>query len=282
MIGIYSITNKINNKKYIGQSINIEERIKRHFRDLKSGCHHSKHLQNAFNKYGEENFVSEVLFECKSIQELDEKEIEFIKKYDSFHNGYNLNEGGAGNRGVIFSDETREKIRQLVTGEKNPNYGHKWTQKMKDDLSKKFSDGSRKGGNNARAVKVIRVEDCRVYDYMGQAARDIGLKDVYSISRCLTHKSYVAAGYHFVQYSKGIFEFLSNEDNRFIYLCYCYMENDSKNIIADIKNKTFYTKCEFIKKINHEFRITTREISNILKTNNVIRFGENVYQLLVA
>ena len=53
MIGIYSITNKLNNKRYIGQSI---ARIKRHFRELRRGVHHCHHLQRAFDKYGEDNF----------------------------------------------------------------------------------------------------------------------------------------------------------------------------------------------------------------------------------
>ena len=44
MTGIYSIINIVNNKRYIGQSINIEERVKRHFRELRKGIHHNHHL----------------------------------------------------------------------------------------------------------------------------------------------------------------------------------------------------------------------------------------------
>ena len=49
--GIYKITNKINNKKYIGQSIHVKERIAEHKNQLKNNTHHNQYLQNAYNKY---------------------------------------------------------------------------------------------------------------------------------------------------------------------------------------------------------------------------------------
>lgn len=55
-IGIYQIKNKINGKVYIGQSINIEKRLKRHLNDLRKLKHRNQHLQNAFNKYGEKSW----------------------------------------------------------------------------------------------------------------------------------------------------------------------------------------------------------------------------------
>ena len=70
MIGIYSITNKLNNKRYIGQSIDIETRIKRHFRELRRGVHHCHHLQRAFDKYGEDNFETEILLICNENDDL--------------------------------------------------------------------------------------------------------------------------------------------------------------------------------------------------------------------
>lgn len=54
--GIYSIVNLINNHCYIGSSIDIDKRITRHKHNLKNNKHHSKYLQRAWNKYGEENF----------------------------------------------------------------------------------------------------------------------------------------------------------------------------------------------------------------------------------
>jgi len=56
---VYKITNKINNKFYIGRTKNFKERKRNHIRLLTNNKHHCIHLQNAWNKYGEENFLFE-------------------------------------------------------------------------------------------------------------------------------------------------------------------------------------------------------------------------------
>lgn len=87
--GIYLIKNLINNKIYIGQSIDIERRIKDHFTRKDDAPLHC-----AIQKYGKENFETIILEEC-SREQLNEKEIYYIKEYNSFgKNGYNLNNGG--------------------------------------------------------------------------------------------------------------------------------------------------------------------------------------------
>ena len=93
--GIYCITNQINDKKYIGQSINIKKRLSNHKYYLKKGTHINKHLQASFNKYGINNFSFEILHECEP-EQLDEMEIKLIKKYDTTNDkkGYNHEYGG--------------------------------------------------------------------------------------------------------------------------------------------------------------------------------------------
>lgn len=59
--GVYSITNKINGKRYIGSSKNILYRYSTHFSSLRNNTHKNKHLQNAVNKYGIENFSFEII-----------------------------------------------------------------------------------------------------------------------------------------------------------------------------------------------------------------------------
>lgn len=95
MIGIYKITNKINNKSYIGQSINIEQRWKEHKKRIYNlNCsEYNKPLYRSIRKYGLENFTFEVLEEC-SQELLNEKEQYWIKKFNSFEEGYNLTPGG--------------------------------------------------------------------------------------------------------------------------------------------------------------------------------------------
>lgn len=65
MIGIYKITNNINGKVYIGQSIDINKRWKEHkYRSQIPNKEYDKYLYRAFRKYGLENFTFEILEEC--------------------------------------------------------------------------------------------------------------------------------------------------------------------------------------------------------------------------
>lgn len=98
MIGIYKITNKLNNHSYIGLSTKVEERWKYHQTPYNQQRESYKTLYKAFEKYGIENFTFEILEEC-SIQELGEKEKYYIAKYDTYKNGYNMTTGGEDNVG---------------------------------------------------------------------------------------------------------------------------------------------------------------------------------------
>lgn len=95
MYYIYKIENLINHKKYIGLTNNIKRRSCRHFGDLKRGVHDNHFLQKEYNIYGKENFSINIEYkaDCSS-KEISQKEKEYIKKYDSYKNGYNQNEGG--------------------------------------------------------------------------------------------------------------------------------------------------------------------------------------------
>lgn len=100
---IYQIINKINQKRYIGQTIDIDARKYHHFNDLKNGQHHSIKLQRAYNKYGEDNFnFIWDTYEVKNEQELLILEQKMIEKYNSYLNGYNETWGGEGTK-TIFS-----------------------------------------------------------------------------------------------------------------------------------------------------------------------------------
>lgn len=99
MIGIYSITCTATKECYIGQSIRIKTRWKEHQSALKCNKHYNYKLQEAYNQYGEINFVYKVLELC-SKNELNNKEQYYIKLYNSFNNGYNLTEGGEDYKGV--------------------------------------------------------------------------------------------------------------------------------------------------------------------------------------
>lgn len=91
---IYKITNCENNKVYIGQTVgSIEHRFKEHKNAAKRGCDYKFH--RAIRKYGVENFIIEQVEECNN-NLLDDREIYWIKYYDSYHKGYNSTKGGNG------------------------------------------------------------------------------------------------------------------------------------------------------------------------------------------
>ena len=113
--GIYKITNIINGKSYIGQSLYLKKRIRRH---LSYKSHKDNlALYKAFDKYGVDKFTIEILEtidteKCDNIKsELDILEIFYIKKYNSYISGYNKTIGGdAGITGYKFTDEQRRKV----------------------------------------------------------------------------------------------------------------------------------------------------------------------------
>ena len=88
IIGIYKITNLINNTSYIGHSKNILQRWNQHRYDSKNK---QLPLYREIRKYGIKNFSFEILEECK-IEELSNLEDYYINKYNSYiPNGYNYN-----------------------------------------------------------------------------------------------------------------------------------------------------------------------------------------------
>lgn len=98
MVGyIYSIINNKTKERYVGQTIDLERRKKEHFKDLESNKHLNKKLQNAWNKYGKNNFSFEYQkYDLANKDELNILEKAFIQQYDSYYNGYNLTLGGDG------------------------------------------------------------------------------------------------------------------------------------------------------------------------------------------
>lgn len=115
-IGIYKYQNKINNKVYIGQSSNIENRYKQHLYDAAKHPGESG-VDYAIAKYGIDNFDFQIIEICP-IEKLDEREIYWIDFYDSYHNGYNRTVGGSSLQGenhsrAILTKDIVWQIREL-------------------------------------------------------------------------------------------------------------------------------------------------------------------------
>lgn len=133
MVGIYKIQNKQNGKIYIGQSNDIERRIKEH-------CYPSRYIQSqcpidyAIHKYGKDSFTYEVVEEC-SIEELNDKETYWIAYYNSITSGYNCNYGGK--QQSVGSFNGRAKLSEEDVVEIRQAYANHLRQK---DVYKKFQN----------------------------------------------------------------------------------------------------------------------------------------------
>lgn len=115
---VYLVTNKINGKKYVGQTSQVlEKRWKRHQYPLCRGRH--SYLYSAICKYGVENFSIEPLVIVGTKWEMDFYERSLIKIWDLRNpdKGYNLTDGGGGMLGFKLSDETKRRMSEHVKSE---------------------------------------------------------------------------------------------------------------------------------------------------------------------
>lgn len=142
---IYSITCTVNDKCYIGKTVNLNRRWREHLNMLRNNKHHSQKLQRAWNKYGEDKFVFEIVEYCHMgfREAIEEYWINDI--YDSYKNGYNSHPYSIGNasgwkhtqkakdsmslskkgrvsnrKGAVLSEETKDKLRKFNLGRKMP------------------------------------------------------------------------------------------------------------------------------------------------------------------
>lgn len=155
MIGIYCITNKINGKKYFGQSIDIERRKKAYFN---KGDFPNDHLKNAFNKYGKENFKFEIIKCCKE-KYLDRFEKLYIRVHDTMNPNKGYNKESGGNLNKHLSNEVREKISKSISGENNPMYKQKHTPEARKKMSENHADFS--GENHPMWRRKHTAETCK-------------------------------------------------------------------------------------------------------------------------
>lgn len=208
---IYCITNKLNGKQYVG---------KHSSRRLQNGYYGSGIAVNkAIKKYGKHNFDKEILCLCENETEMNEKEIFYISKYDTYKNGYNMTIGGEGVCGCIPSNETRNKMSisikksykenperakaisdraKLRVGNKNAFFGKKLSIEHIDKL-RKTRIAAISGGKNHCAKKVKCVELDMVFETATEAAEYVGLKYPTTILKVLKGTRKKAAGFRWEQ-----------------------------------------------------------------------------------
>lgn len=104
--GIYKIVCNATQGVYIGQSIDVDNRLKTHLNELKNNNHCNKELQEDFNTYGSINFEFKIIASCEP-EVLNCLEKYYIDKYSELNKSYNVKAGGAKDRkeNLLTADE---------------------------------------------------------------------------------------------------------------------------------------------------------------------------------
>lgn len=157
------IRNKINNKVYIGQSVNLKDRIAHHKSSLRHNRHDNSYLQRSWNKYHEENFEFSILEECESEDELDELERKYILEYDSMNHdhGYNFDSGGSLNKHM--SEDVKRRLSEMKKGKRTGPLCYFYGKHIKhtEEFKRKLSERMSGAGNPMYGVHLKPTEEQR-------------------------------------------------------------------------------------------------------------------------
>lgn len=223
---IYKVTNKLNGKSYIGQT--IEELYKRKQRHENSKGNY--YFISAIRKYGKNNFEWGILEHCDSKEELDEMEFHYIKQYNSFgKEGYNLTYGGEGSQGRKLSEKTKRRIAKKALGRSvsmetrkkisRANIGKTLSLKAKEKRFKNLLRGEKHpffgmfGADNPTSIKYV------ITDIFDQEFIIIGIQNF-----CKEYKINSLYATHLIKCAKG------KRKHHKGYKCRYYDENTDFNL----------------------------------------------------
>ena len=150
---IYKIENKLDGKIYVGQTQRtLEERMKEHYRNSRAS-----YIDRTIRKYGVENFHAEIIETCKTVEELNEREMFWIAKLNcKFPNGYNLTDGGEGSNGYKATPELSARLSAMRKGRRNtPEQRAKISAKLKGKI---FSEETKKKISAAKIGHIVSEE----------------------------------------------------------------------------------------------------------------------------
>lgn len=187
---VYCITCKETGKCYVGLTTKpIEIRLLQHFRQInaKVKC---THLSSAIKKYGREAFSVSLLEECP-VSQLNEREIYWIEKLNTFNDGYNLTTGG---KFAPCSEATKRKLSVLAKGRIiTPEHRAKIAatrrgQKLSDAACKKISAGltGRKVSEETKRMLSSSMKESEHFSKLVANLRAIGLRRCRKIIVCDT------------------------------------------------------------------------------------------------
>lgn len=206
--GIYQIRNLQDGKLYIGSTLDFKTRKNKHLNDLKQKIHVNSHLQNAYNLYGQESFVFEIIEFIKNKDKLLEYEQYWIDRFNVYNSkyGYNISKK-AGRppllRGYKFNKEHNKKISVA-------RMGMKFTAKHIKNMSLSRL-GKYTGDKNTTSKAVICLETGKRYASINIAQKEL---KIYSIDRVCKNIGYTAGGLHWMfekDYKKATPEEIQNK-----------------------------------------------------------------------
>lgn len=160
---IYRVTNNINNKIYIGQTVSPKSRWQWHLWSAKAK--RAQAIHHALKKYGMVNFSFEIIVCCLDQNAANQAEIQLIAEYNSTNSeyGYNVAPGGLGRSGFHHSAETRQKMSKALKGRKlSPEHIQKLAdskkgRKLSEEHKSKLSC-SGKGKNTWAKSQIVSSE----------------------------------------------------------------------------------------------------------------------------
>ena len=184
---IYKIENRLNNRIYIGSAINFNNRKSKHLFKLRKGIHHSPILQNAWNKYGEDNFIFSIIENILVNNHLLVREQYYIDTLKPYYNCCKI----AGNRlGLRHSKETRDKIskglKEKFTRDPHPMKGKTLTAFSKNQISNSL----------VKAITQYDLQGNKIQEWRSSidAEEKLGINRV-NINQCCNNKTKTSGGY---------------------------------------------------------------------------------------
>ena len=149
--GVYQITNAVNGDRYIGSAVNIKRRWQNHKSMLRHDWHYNKHLQNAWNKYGEALFLFDLLLLCEESETLRYEQMLIDKLNPEFNKAISVTAPFLGHK---HSDHAKSRIGNAHKGNQY-TLGHKLSEEHKRKISESekgriFTDETKKKISEAK------------------------------------------------------------------------------------------------------------------------------------
>ena len=182
---IYKITNTVNGKSYIGQTIqNVKERFYQHCATKCSQAVLNMVIHKAITKYGKSNFTIEVIEEVESAN-LNDRERYWIRYYDSYNNGYNSTEGGQDGIKLFKNLKTEFIIKKYKSGKSLREIG-----RLFNVDKQTINDLLVRNNINLRTTRTYKFSQKDREDIIKDLSLGLSRKEI--ISKCHISKSYLS------------------------------------------------------------------------------------------